>query len=519
MGEFPSQAQLENLPFIESLYKSYLSDHKSVDPSWRQFFEGVDFAGFLIKKEGGNAPDRSSLRIFGLIQAYRRYGHLQAQFNPLEEFAVARDKNDLDLERLGFASGDLDVLFPTLGFCKKGEAPLKEIIQALKEVYCGPIGFEYMDLGCPDIEEWMQKQIEPELIMQPSFEEKRLILDYLNKSEVFETFIHTRYVGQKRFSVEGGETLIPLLAELLLHGSNLDVEEYVIGMAHRGRLNVLANILNKPYELIFQEFEDNAPQSVGSGGDVKYHKGYSSEIEMSNHKKIKLHLAANSSCLESVDPIVLGQARARQVMMNDSERKKVGAILIHGDAALSGQGVVYESLEFCRLPGYGTGGTIHIVINNQIGYTTLPQEGRSTVYCTDIAKTFNAPVFHVNAEDPESCIFAARLAIELRMKFQCDVFIDLNCYRKYGHNEGDEPGFTQPLQYRSIRARKPIRQIYLDQLTAQGLLEKKMAETLENQFRVWPCRKRKSRSPDLLNRRFVKKRFLSRSIRKSMPNC
>lgn len=482
MNDFPSQASLSNLPLIESLYKTYLSDPQLVEPSWRHFFEGVDFAGYLIKKEGGEI-DRSSLRIYGLIQAYRRYGHLQAHFNPLEDFAEKRDFGELNLKNLGFSESDLHEIFPTLGICKKSEAPLLEIIHSLKQIYCGPIGFEYMDLGNPLIEEWIQKQIEPELVFDLSREEKKLILESLNKSEIFETFIHTKYVGQKRFSLEGAETLIPVLAEILLHGSQLSMEEFVIGMAHRGRLNVLANILQKPYAMIFQEFEDNLPYSFGFGGDVKYHKGYSSSIQLSNGKEIRLYLAANSSSLESVDPIVLGQTRARQVLHADKERKQVGAILIHGDAALAGQGVVYESLEFCRLPGYGTGGTLHIAINNQIGYTTLPREGRSTRYCTDIAKTFGAPVLHINGEDPESCVYAARLAIELRLKFGCDVFLDLNCYRKYGHNEGDEPSFTQPLQYRSIRTRQSVRETYLEELSTKGVFEKKLAETFETEFR------------------------------------
>lgn len=480
VADFPDYGQLPNLPLIEALYQSYSENPESVDASWRHFFEGIDFAKILYERGRKEEVDRSSLRILGLIQSYRRYGHLLAHFNPLEE--GEKEIAWLELQQLGFAESELDQPFPTLGFCGKKEATLREILAALGAIYCGRIGFEYMDLGNPELELWMQKRIEPTLSIHPSIEEKHLILEHLNKSEVLETFIHTKYLGQKRFSLEGVETLIPMLAEILSLGADLGVEEWIFGMAHRGRLNVLANILNKPYEMIFQEFEDNIPLSFEESGDVKYHKGFSADVKTAKGKAIHIHLAANSSCLESVDPVVLGQTHARQQSQNKKE--SIGSLLIHGDAALAGQGVVYESLQFCRLPAYEVGGTLHIVINNQIGYTTPPEEGRSTRYCTDIGKGFGAPVFHVNAEDPEGCIFAARLALEIRLKFRSDVFIDLNGYRKYGHNEGDEPGFTQPLQYRNIRSRKPIRELYSEELAQQGHLEQKMAEALEMQFKT-----------------------------------
>ena len=485
MADFPNHAQLANLALIEDLYAKYQADPESVDLSWRHFFEGIDFAGYLYKR-GAPAepgPELSGCRIFGLVQAYRRYGHLLAPFNPIE--TEAREAPELALDKLGFAESELGQSFPTLGFCGRKEAPLREIIAALHAIYASRIGFEYMDLGNPDLERWIQQRIEPELLIHPSIEEKHLILEHLNKSEVLESFLNTKYQGQTRFSLEGNETLIPVLAEIVSMGADLGMEGFLIGIPHRGRLNVLVNILNKPYPILFKEFEDTIPYLYGESGDVKYHKGYSSDVKTARGKTIHLHLAANSSCLESVDGIVLGQTRARQVLSGDeAEMRRIGAILMHGDAALAGQGVVYETLQMARVNGFATGGTIHIAINNQIGYTTLPKEGRSTRYCTDIAKAFGAPVFHVNAEDPEGCSFAARLALEARLKFKRDVFIDLNGYRKFGHNEGDEPGYTQPREYRLIRSRKPIRQIYIEKLMSEGALEQKMVEALEAEFKA-----------------------------------
>lgn len=481
MSEFPDHAQLANMALIEELYGRYQADPASVDGSWRHFFEGIDFGTFLYKRGVEPAPDQSSLRIYDLVKAYRQYGHLLAQFNPLD--AQERSASELELEKLGFFASELDQLFPTLGFCGKKEAPLQEIIAALREIYCSRIGFEYMDLGRADLEKWMQERLEPQLLIQPTIEEKHLLLEYLNKSEIFETFLHTKYVGQTRFSLEGAETMIPLLAEMIDLGADLGVDEVLIGMAHRGRLNVLTNILNKPHALILEEFEDDTTLSFAGNDDVRYHMGYVGEMKTRSGKKVTVGVAANPSHLESVDPVVLGQAYARQILKKEGGKERTVPLLIHGDASIAGQGVIYESLQLMNLPGYSAGGAIHLIVNNQIGYTTLPEEGRSTRYCTDIAKTFSCPVFHVNAEDPESCLFAAKLAVEIRQTFQCDVFIDLLCYRKYGHNEGDEPSFTQPLQYQKIRAKKPVRQIYAEQLLAAGSVEQKLAEALELQFK------------------------------------
>jgi len=481
MAEFPDHASLTNLGFIEEQYRRYSADPESVDGSWRHFFEGIDFAGFLYKRPVEAGAGSENLRILELIQAYRRYGHLLAPVNPIDETPEAAP--ELDLELLGFAKSELDKMFPTLGFCGCDTAPLSEIVNALHESYCSRIGFEYMDLGNPDLERWMQQRLEPKLILDLSSEEKHLLLGYLNKSEVFETFLHTRYVGQTRFSIEGTETAIPMLAEMIERGAEEGVDEIWIGMAHRGRLNVLANILNKPYSMILEEFEDDTALSFFGNDDVKYHVGFTGEFKARGGKKVQVSFPANPSHLESVDPVLLGQARARQVLKKDLDGRRTVPILIHGDAALAGQGVVYESMQFMRHSDYSVGGTIHLVLNNQIGYTTLPKESRSTRYATDIAKAFGVPVLHVNAEDPESCLFAAKLAVDIRQKFRCDVFLDLIGYRKYGHNEGDEPSYTQPVQYKIIRAKKSIRQIYFGQLAAAGFLEQKIAETLEAEFK------------------------------------
>ncbi len=461
MAEFPDFAQLANLQLMDGLYKKYLTDPASVESSWRYFFEGMQAASFLSREKGGDRSDK----VLPLIDTYRRCGHLKATFNPLQS---ARKQEGFSVN---FKEEELKAFFPSHGLCAAPEAPLEDIIKALEEIYCGPVGFEFMHLDHPEMQKWIISQIEPKLDLRASLEEKKLILENLNRSELFESFLHTKYAGQRRFSIEGSDTLLPMLAAIIEKGTST---EFIIGMAHRGRLNVLANLLNKPYSVIFQEFEDRFfPMQFEESGDVKYHKGFSTRSKSYSGKEVHLHLAANSSCLESIDPVALGLARA----------SKATCILIHGDASIAGQGVVYESLQLMRLPGYSVGGTVHIIVNNQVGFTTTPEEGRSTRYCSDIAKAFGCPVLHVNAEDPESALFAVKLAVDIRAKFQCDVFIDLNGYRKYGHNEGDEPVFTQPLQYREIRAKKGIRELYLEKLLSEGAIEQSMASQLEESFK------------------------------------
>lgn len=468
-----------NLDIIDEIYAAYLKNPADVSEQWRSYFDQFGEESFATFAEVN-----SDLRVFNLIQGYRKYGHLVAEVNPI---AIEKTPwpQELALKTYGLNESDFATVYPTFGIMSEPQATLKEIIDVLKQIYCNRIGIEYMDSQSPELEKWIQQRIEPSRFkINLTIDQKRMILQYLNKSELLEVFIHTKYVGQKRFSLEGAETLIPMMEAIIQKGGSFGVENVVIGMAHRGRLNVLTNIMNKSYSDIFSEFEENyIPQSFEGSGDVKYHKGYYSEPVMENGHKIQITLMPNPSHLEAVDAVVEGFSYAKQIQKNDREKEKVIPILVHGDAALSGQGVIYETLQLYKLKGYSTGGTIHLVINNQVGFTTSPEEGRSTRYCTDIARTFGAPVFHVNAEDPESCVLASYLALELRQKFHCDVFIDLNGYRKYGHNESDEPAFTQPIEYNMIRKKVPIREIYRDDLIHQGVLERAMAESLEEEFR------------------------------------
>lgn len=504
-------AGLGNLDLIEEMYELYKQDPSRVDHTWKEFFSQLDFRpdkpsstyvsaiaerpaltpedihgkSVLYYPKVEITSETPDLRVENLINAYRTYGYLLAHVNNIE-IKPSEDIYPLDLERFGFTKQDLSSYFSTHGLLDEEKAPLLEIINTLKEIYCNRIGVEYKGLHNPEMERWLQEHIEATRFrLNLSMEEKHMILQHLNKSELFESFLHTKYVGQKRFSLEGGETLIPMIAAIIDKGATLGIEECIFGMPHRGRLNVLCNIFDKSYADIFSEFEDSyIPASVEGSGDVKYHKGFYSEVKSVHGHQLKLTLTPNPSHLESVDPVVEGRVRARQTIRESQNAlDQVLPLLVHGDAAIAGQGIVYETLQMSKLPGYKTGGTIHIVINNQIGFTTIPEDGRSTLFCTDIARTFSSPVFHVNAEDPEGCVYAANLAIELRQRFHCDVFIDLNCYRKYGHNETDEPAFTQPLEYQLIKKKQPIRDIYRDQLINQGLLEKKLAESLESEFK------------------------------------
>ncbi|MEI8365016.1 MAG: 2-oxoglutarate dehydrogenase E1 component [Parachlamydiaceae bacterium] len=492
---------------IEEHYASYKQDPTAVDASWRRLFDQLDAVAEPVRQTvtelsdlpvlsphettGGSViyypnvkitADNPDYQIHHLINAYRTYGHLAAQTNPLDPpEKQTPEPEQLRLENFCFSKNDLSILFPYCGEM----VPLLDIINELKTLYCGRIGFEYMGVHSAELEEWLQQRIERgEKWLD--IEQKRQILHHLNKSELFESFIHTKYVGQKRFSLEGAETLIPMLAATIDTGANLGIDEWIIGMAHRGRLNVLANIFNKSYANIFSEFEEGyIPASVEGSGDVKYHKGYYSDIKTVHGRQVSLTLTPNPSHLESVDPVVEGQVLARQIIRGDDIRQeKVVPILVHGDAAISGQGIVYETMQFYKLEGYATGGTIHFVVNNQIGFTTIPENSRSTSYCTDIARIFKAPVFHVNAENPEGCVFATNLAVALRQEFHCDVFVELVCYRKYGHNETDEPAFTQPLEYQMIRKKRPIREIYRDMLIDQGVMEKSVIDKLEAEFKL-----------------------------------
>lgn len=468
-----NEISFSNLDYLEKQYQKYQENPEIVEPTWRFFFEGWEIGR---KDAGGVSPD---LQVDRLINAYRTWGHLKAQINPLAE-SSSENILELSLKEWGFQESDLDRIFPTGGFLPKPEAPLRELVKALEKTYCSSVGFEFKGLRMPELEKWLEKIIEPGFPIPFSPEEKLEIFHQLNRAELFEQFLHTKYVGQKRFSLEGAETLIPMLAQIIEEAAGSGVKDVVLGMAHRGRLNVLANILKKSYETIFSEFEAHYTSDLSEGtGDVKYHKGFIGSLQAKGGSPVTITLSANPSHLESVDPVVMGQARAMQEVYG---KAAVLPILIHGDGALSGQGVVYETLQLSKLRGYETGGTLHIVINNQIGFTTLPKDERSTRYCTDIARAFGAPVFHVNAENPEECVFAALLALRIRQKFHCDVFLDLNCYRKWGHNEGDEPAFTQPLEYQQIRQKKTIRELYLDRLVQDKVIAATSIPAIEQEF-------------------------------------
>lgn len=453
-----SYAHLGNLGEIDSLYKAYLKHPDAVDLSWRYFFEGVQL-GASFEKKGTNTD--------ALLDAYRRYGYLKAAYNPmaLESSAVVEELNSENGKFPHLESGVSDYRIGG-----KAYSTLREWIDALENIYCRHIGFEYMEVADPQLRQFLKETVENQGLPPLSLQEKRCILTQLLHAERFEAFLHTKYVGKTRFSLEGAETLIPLLVAVINKSASLGVEEMVLGMPHRGRLNVLAHCLHKPYAAIFYEFEENfAPAPFEGSGDVKYHQGYTNVLSTPEGKQLKIRLMANPSHLEAIDPVVEGTSRA----LWDGLQKKSMSLLMHGDAAISGQGVVYETLQMARLSGYKTGGTLHLIVNNNIGFTTLAQEGRSTLSCCSIARAFGYPVFHVNAEDPIACVQVALLAVEVIERFKCDVFIDLCGYRKYGHNEGDEPLFTQPLEYALIQRKKSIYTLYLETMVAEGL------ETLE----------------------------------------
>src|SRR5690606_15867863 len=388
-------------------------------------------------------------------------------------------------EYFGLEEADLETEFQAGNEIGIGTAKLSKIIEALQKIYEGPMGFEYMYIRDPEMLDWFRIKIEKEaLAFSPTLEQKKRILTKLNEAVVFENFLHTKYLGQKRFSLEGGENSIPFLDALINKGADLGVEEVMIGMAHRGRLNVLSNIMGKTYEQIFSEFEGTAKPDLTMGdGDVKYHLGFASDIVTPNNKKVHLKLAPNPSHLEAVNPVVEGFIRAKIDSQHKGDEDKAVPILIHGDAAIAGQGIVYEVTQMAGLKGYHTGGTVHFVINNQVGFTTDFDDGRTSIYCTDVAKIIDAPVIHVNGDNAEAVVFAAELAIEFRQKFNRDIFVDMVCYRRHGHNESDEPKFTQPELYNIISKHPNPREIYVKKLTERGDFEAKIAAQMDEEFR------------------------------------
>jgi 2-oxoglutarate dehydrogenase E1 component len=471
--------------FIEDQYQRWRKDPQSVPSDWQHFF-----SGFEIAREGAAAGEGAwdedrmlqQARVEALKYRYRDMGHLLACMDPLEACPI--DHPLLSLGALGLKEEDLDTRFFTRRFADDRMAPLKAILQALKETYCRSIGVEYMHLQDPEERRWLQERMEP-VRNQPDIKpkERLRILERLFRAALFEQFLNRKYVGVTRFSLEGGDGLIPMLDDLLNHAAAGGGREVVLGMAHRGRLNVQTHILDRPYEDIFSEFEHcYDPDALVGAGDVKYHNGYLADLTTADDRSLRVFLVNNPSHLEAVDPVVEGIARARQDLATE-ERHRILPLLIHGDAAFAGQGVVAETLNMSQLAGYATGGTLHIVINNQIGYTTLPKDARSTRYSTDVAKMLMVPVFHVHGENPEALLHVARMACDYRSTFSKDAVIDLVCYRRYGHNEGDEPYFTQPRMYSRIRRRTSLHKLYAERLVEAGLTTKAEVADMEQGIR------------------------------------
>ncbi len=467
-----------NEALLDENYQSWQRDPQSVGPDWGAFFEGFELgAAHLAKKrvetENTSVTSEDSdfrNKVDALIYAYRTLGHSIAKLDPLAE--APREQPLLALSNFGFSTEDLDKTVRSVSGGKT--VKLRELIQILEKIYCGTVGVEFMHIQHPRERNWVLDRMERE--GKKNDQEAQFCLEVLRtlyEAETFEHFLHSNYVGHKRFSLEGGESLLVSLRIILNNCEKLGLQQLVIGMSHRGRLNVLANFLQKPLEMIFNEFSDiYVPGSVGGSGDVKYHLGYQTTHQTPAAYSVQIHLAANPSHLEAVDPVVQGKTRAIQRICDDTkERKKVLPILIHGDAAFAAQGVVAETLNMSQLPGYQTGGTVHIIVNNQIGFTTLPADARSTLYCTDVAKMVEAPIFHVNGEDPLAVAAVTEMALEFRQEFGKDVVIDIVCFRRHGHNEADEPAFTQPNLYKRIKDYPLLSDIFLKQLEKQPAIQ------------------------------------------------
>jgi 2-oxoglutarate dehydrogenase E1 component len=499
-----------NTPYIEALYDAYLSNPASVEPAWRDYFDklgtlpgagnytGPDVAHYPVitsfaqrAKDGTlqasahatTQSDAKQVKVLQLINAYRFLGNRWAQLDPLkrsERPAIP----ELEPSHYGFTEADLGQVFQTGSFAAVPDnATLREILEACRQTFCGTIGAEFMYLSDVGQKRWLQGKLEP-LRATPAYspEEKRRFLVQLTHAETLERYLHTKYVGQKRFSLEGGEALILAMDQLIRTAGTVGVQEMVIGMAHRGRLNVLVNTLGKQPSMLFDEFEGKKKQAL-SAGDVKYHMGYSSDVGTPGGP-VHLTLAFNPSHLEIVNPVVAGSVYARQVRRGPEGKLQALPVLIHGDAAVAGQGVNQEMLNFSQTRGYGTGGTVHIVVNNQIGFTTSDlRDYRSSLYCTDIFKMVEAPIFHVNGDDPEAVALVTQIAMEFRQEFKKDVVIDIICFRKLGHNEQDEPMVTQPLMYKKIAQHPGTRKLYADKLVAEGVLPTDGPDAMIKEYR------------------------------------
>lgn len=501
-----------NAGLLAELYQQYLTDPSLIEPEWADFFakleasqeaapavsgvsDGIGAAALVDSERAVTAV--KGLPVSGivsgdfvaerLISAYQTFGHLAASLSPIRKGGLQpEDPRELSLSACGEAGEPSKVLLSTTSFAGKSVSNLAELLEHLKRVYCGSIGFEFTHLTREEERAWLKARIERRISEGHvrSTDEQRMILSDLIKGDLFESELHRKYVGTKRFSLEGNETLIPLLSSLVRHCATLGVKEVVFGMAHRGRLNVLANTIQKPLPLIFAEFEDKTLAAAVGAGDVKYHLGYQSTVSHGD-SSVELSMVPNPSHLEFVNPVVEGIARAKQDSYYKRERRAVLPVAMHGDAAVAGQGIVFETINFSRIDGYETGGTLHIVINNQIGFTTTPDESRSTRYCTDLAKGIDAPVFHVNCDDPEAACWVARLALEYRNTFGKDVFIDLIGHRKHGHNEGDDPSFTQPQTYAEVKERKPTWVGYSAKLINAGSCDESFVQQETEAFKAY----------------------------------
>lgn len=506
--------------FFAELYDKYVSNPDSVEPSWRAFFQGFDFgmesalddldiqtstdgASAIVNGRTMQVPQslQKEFQVIRLIDGYRSRGHLFTKTNPVRE--RRKYEPTLALENFGLSNADLDTVFDAGSILGIGPSALKDIVGHLERIYCDAIGVEYMYIRTPERIQWIQDWLNVN-DNHPKFsaDQKKSILRKLNEAISFENFLHTKYVGQKRFSLEGGESLIPALDVIIEKAADAGVKQFVMGMAHRGRLNVLTNIFGKSPKDIFSEFDGKDYEEAIFDGDVKYHLGWTSRRETDTGKVVNMNIAPNPSHLETVNSVVEGITRAKQDKDHKENNSEVLPILVHGDAAFAGQGVVYETIQMAKLDGYTTAGTIHIVVNNQIGFTTNYLDARSSTYCTDVAKVTLSPVLHVNADDVEAVVHAATFALEYRMRYKRDIFLDLLGYRKYGHNEGDEPKFTQPLLYKSISKHDNPRDIYAAKLLAEGVIDEGYVKTLEEDYK-------KSLEEDLLDSRKIEKTVIT----------
>ncbi len=473
-----------NLEAIESMYLAWRSDPSSVESSWSIFFEGFEIGLQQSKGDQLTMESTDSMASLAekLIGIFRDYGHLQASLDPLQIESVSQQILNKSLQDL--VEKHLSAHFTIPSFTPYPDGTIRGLVKILQDIYCRSIGVEITHLHDGGERDWLISRIEEKAgKIEFSSNDKKNILNQLMRADLFEKFLHHKFVGQKRFSLEGGDSLIPLLEAVVEGYPDLGGEQLVLGMAHRGRLNVLTNVMMKPYGDVFAEFEENfSSTSIVGDGDVKYHLGYSVDRQNSKGKNLHLSLTPNPSHLEFVNPVVEGRVRAKQDLLNDSSRRAVLPVLIHGDAAFAGQGIVPESLNLAGLEGYTTGGTFHVVINNQIGFTTRPSDSRSTSYCTDVAKIILAPIFHVNGDDPEAVVWVAKLALEYRQRFGKDVVVDIVCYRKHGHNEGDEPSFTQPIMYQNIKLRSSPAVKYGEKLVLDGVCSSEEVSTIGSDF-------------------------------------